>query len=96
MIIRNVQKLALYPGHFKLTFFFAAELAIALLGVLFDRIYTNVSNIVNNLHIYQRKKGKKWGWKGGINRYLSELFLCVILITRLLQLMGRLNARKLV
>ena len=71
MIIRNMQKLALYLGHFKLTIFFATESAIALLGVLFDRMYINLSNIINNLHIYRRKEGKKWGWKGGINRYLS-------------------------
>ena len=52
--------------------FFAAESAIALLGVLFDRKYINLSNIINNLHIYRRKEGtKKWCGKGGINRYLS-------------------------
>ena len=41
MIIRNVRKLALYPGHFKLINFFAAALAIALLGV-YSIAYTSI------------------------------------------------------
>ena len=61
MIIRHVQKLALNPDHFKLTIFFAAESAIPLLGVLFDRIYISLSNIINNLLFYRRKEGKKRG-----------------------------------
>ena len=71
MIIRNVQKLALYPGHIKLTIFSRLNRHFALLGVLFDRIYINLSNIINNLHICHQKEGKKWGLKRGINRYLS-------------------------
>ena len=59
------------PVTLNIQFSLAAESAIALLGVLFDRIYINLSNIINNLHIYRWKEGKKWGWKGGINRYLS-------------------------
>ena len=73
MRIRNMQKLALYPGHFTLTIFFATESAMALLGLLFDRICINLSNIINNVHIYRRKEGKKWDWKGGINRYHTLL-----------------------
>ena len=59
MIIRNVQKLALYLGHFKLTIFLRLNRQLLYLGVLFDRIYINLSNIINNLHIYRRKEGKK-------------------------------------
>ena len=58
MIIWNVQKLALYPGHFKLINLFAAAFAIALLGVLFDCIYINLRKIINNLLFYRRKEGK--------------------------------------
>ena len=58
MLSRNLQKLSLYPGHFKLIIIFADELVIALQGVLFDCIYINFSNIINNLLIYRRKEGK--------------------------------------